>query len=198
MSDLKTTLYARLEAIAGAEKVTRTELAAFSRESLDYVLETHDIDLINRLIGVLTPVNKRAAILFFGHFLPWVQEKDTDGKFTRFGGMVKGDKKVAKKVAAIKEFLAVPENTIWTWADNNIEMKQLDLVAPIARAINAALKGNEKRDADPIPAAEVVAAIFASDLSFADMVAGVEAQQKLAQIAADQVTSQKDEVADAE
>ena len=46
---LHNTVYARLEAIAAAEKITRVELGALSRELLVYVPDTHDIDIVNRL-----------------------------------------------------------------------------------------------------------------------------------------------------
>ena len=96
-NNLKAVVYGRLEAIMAAEKITRVELGAMSRELLIYVPETHDIDIVNRLINALTPVNRRAAILFFKHFLPWDVENDADGVFAKFGKMHKGEKKVAKK-----------------------------------------------------------------------------------------------------
>ena len=54
---LHNSVYARLDAIASAEKITRVELSALSREALTYVMETHDIELVNRLIGVLPPAH---------------------------------------------------------------------------------------------------------------------------------------------
>lgn len=174
MNNLKTIVYQRLEAIANAEKITRVELAALSRELLIYVPETNDIDIVNRLLGVLTRMNERVAILYFGHFLPWVQEKDAQDNFTRFGKKMDGDKKVTKRMALITEWLKDEANDIWSWSDANIELKQRDLVSPIGRAINKALEGDEKTDTAPVSPLEVVAAIFGSNLTLADMIAGLE------------------------
>ena len=68
MNNLKAVVYGRLEAIMAAEKITRVELGAMSRELLMYVPDTNDIDIVNRLLGVLTPMNRRTAILFFFKF----------------------------------------------------------------------------------------------------------------------------------
>lgn len=174
MSNLKTVVYQRLDAIAAAEKITRVELSALSRELLIYVPETNDIDIVNRLIGVLTRMNERTAVLYFGHFLPWVQEKDTQGNFTRFGKKMEGDKKVAKRMALIADWLKDEANDIWSWSDANIELKQRDLVSPIGRAINKALEGDEKTDTPPVSALDVVAAIFGSKLTMSDLIAGLE------------------------
>ena len=177
MENLKTVVYQRLEAIAAAEKITRVELAALSREALIYVPDTDDIDLVNRLLGVLTPMNRRVAILFFSHFIPHEVEKDPDGNFSRFGKKLKGDKKYAAKLALIKEFLADESNTIWTWSDENIELKKKDLFGPIGKAINKALAGDEKTDTPALSPIEVVNAIFGSDLTMDQMLAGIEAMR---------------------
>ena len=101
-------IYGLIDEIAAAEKITRKKLSILSRDILLYVMESHDIDSVNRLLGVLTPMNKRAAILYFGHFLPWTQEKDKQDVFQRFGKMVKGERKVKAKADAITEWQSDP------------------------------------------------------------------------------------------
>ena len=51
---------------------------------------THDIDAVNRLLNVLTPMNKKASIVFFQAFLPFAYKAEDEA----FGKMVK--KKVVK------------------------------------------------------------------------------------------------------
>jgi hypothetical protein len=180
MSNLKTVVYQRLEDIANAEKITRVELGALSRELLIYVPDTNDIDIVNRLLGVVTNMNRRGLILYFQHFLPWNVEKDAEGNFSRFGKKLEGDKKVAKRMALIEEWLKDESNTFWVWSDANINLKQKDLFAPIGRAINKALEGDEKTNTPALSPVEVVAAIFGSNLTLADMIAGLD-KMKLAQ-----------------
>lgn len=180
-NSLKDTVYARLEAILNAEKITREELRHMSRELLTYVPETDDIGVVNRLISGVTAMNRRGLILFFGHFLPWVEEKDTDGKHVRFGKRMDGEKKIKRRLDLIEEFLADPANDFWNWTEANVEIKAPDYAAKIASAINSAIKGNKAKGFDGLQPHEVVNAIFASNLSFADLMAGVTVQQALAE-----------------
>jgi hypothetical protein len=156
---LHNTVYARLDAIANAEKITRAELAALSREALSYVMDTHDIDLVNRLIGVLTPVNRKVAILFFTHFLPWSVEKQDD-KFSRFGKMSDKTKQVKKATESIADFLSDESNTIWTWADDHIEVEQkaIDLGGRLEKALDDAINGvdTDKQHGDAVSKADIL------------------------------------------
>lgn len=175
---LHNVVYARLEAIAQAEKITRTELGHLSRELLIYTMDTQDIDIVNRLIGVLTPVNRKVAILYFQHFLPWVTEQDKDGTFNRFGKKMQGDKKIIKRQDAITAWLLDEANNIWTWADDNVEVKQKDFKATIARAIKKALEGDDKSGTAPLSRDDIMAAIFDGGISIDDMLYGIDAHEK--------------------
>lgn len=179
MSNLKTVVYQRLEAIAAAEKITRVELRELSRELLQYVPDSQDIDIVNRLVKVLTPMNAKTAILYFSHFLPWDVEKDNDGKFVRFGGKHQGDKHVNRKLDLIKAFLADPENNIWTWADVNVEVKQKDFAGTITKAVKAALKGDEKSATDPLTIDQVVTAVLDGGITLAAMLEIMEPMQQM-------------------
>lgn len=159
-NNLKAVVYGRLEAIMAAEKITRVELGAMSRELLIYVPDTHDIDIVNRLLGVLTPVNRRTAILFFKHFLPWDAENDADNVFSKFGKMHKGEKKVARKLDLITEFLSDENNTIWTWSDENIEIEQkiVNMATELSEVIKKAVNGFETKNkkAEPLTKQQIV------------------------------------------
>lgn len=166
---LHNTVYARLEAIAASENITRVELGHLSRELLTYVVDTHDIDIVNRLLGVVTAMNRRGLILYFTHFLPHTVEADKDGTFNRFGKMFEGAKKIKRKVDLITEWLSDEANNFWVWSDANIEMKPKDFAKGIENAIKKALKGDEKTDTAPLPIADVIAAIFSGGVSLDDM-----------------------------
>lgn len=169
MSNLKNVVYQRLDAIAAAEKITRVELSHMSRELLDYVPDSQDIDIVNRLLGVLTAMNRRVAILYFSHFLPWEKEQDNEGNFVRFGKKMQSAKKIARKHKAITEWLKDESNDIWSWSDTNIELKQKDLGATVTRAIKKALQGDEKTDTPAMTHFEVLNAVMDGGVTLDDM-----------------------------
>ena len=139
-------LMARIEAIAGAEKITKKELGALSRELVKYLtIESNiDIGMVNRLLDVLTPVNKRAAILFFDHFLPFKAERKDDGEFIRFGGREKGARTIQKYLDKAAEFLADRKNTIWTWQKHNIDVEKAPKYGErLTKLVERALKDEE-------------------------------------------------------
>lgn len=127
----------KITKIRNAEKVTKAVLGELSRELLEYVKETGDVQPVNKLISVLTPMNKRTAMLFFSHFLPFNQE---DGTFTK--------KKRNGTFALTDEFLAT-DDTIWDWAADNIkvEKKEIDwtqrLTNDMTKAIEAGLTAQD-------------------------------------------------------
>lgn len=162
MHRLHNTVYARLDSIKASEAITRVELAELSREALIYVVDTADIDLVNRLLGVLTPVNKLAALAFFREFIPHVEEKNGE-EFSRFGGQMKA-RAFKRKVAAIGDFLANEENNIWTWCAINVvvEQKPKDTGKGLAKALKQALEGvdTDRSIAPPMPPADVMKVIM--------------------------------------
>lgn len=185
--NIKKVVYSLIEEVAAAEKVTRVKLAELSRVMLQYVPDSNDIDAVNRLLGVLTPMNKRTAILFFSHFLPWEVEKTPDGAFSRFGKKMEGEKKITKRETAIADFLRAEENTIWTWAESNVEvdLKPIDFAANITRDIKKALEGDKKRNQDGINPLQVLDAVFAGGLTstqFMDYAAILERRMEEAKI----------------
>lgn len=189
MSNLKASILAHITAIAAAEKITRASLGEISRELLIYVPDTKDIDLVNRLLVVLTPMNKQTAVLYFKHFLPWEYEEDA----VKFGSMMQGDKKIAKRMTMITEFLNDTDNNIWTWADANVEIARVkpDLGMNITEAVNKALAGTKetrtKEAAEGISKAEALAAFLDANVSIDDVLAAItsakEASDKALQAA---------------
>lgn len=160
---LHNVVYARLDAIAQAEKITRVELGHLSRELLTYVVDTHDISIVNRLIGVLTPMNRKTAILYFTHFLPWIVEKENDA-FSRFGKMMDKPKQVKKRVELIAEFLLDENNNLWSWAEENIEIeqKQVNLGDRLEQALIQAMEGvdTDKQHGDALSKKDVLTVVM--------------------------------------
>lgn len=176
--DALKTLNTRILKIAKAENIVHTELGAFSREVLSYVLRTKDITPVNRIIGVdkdgksyLTRNNKVVAMHFFSEFLPFTAEgKASEG--TLVFGKLKGERSQEKTTKLINDFLHNPEATIWTWAKDNvtIDPKPKDYVGNVTKAISQALD-SKKGNASKI---EVLSAVLRSGISLEDMLAVVD------------------------
>lgn len=139
-----------LAAIAGAERITKQELLTQSRALLAALVGhgdmeatlVGDIQFINQLIPVLTPMNKKTAILFFKEFAGFHYEEETQ-QFT---------KKIEKDKVKLKDktvrFLDDPLNNIWTWAERNvkIEKKAFDLkrVTKVIEQAREEMDGNDE------------------------------------------------------
>jgi hypothetical protein len=124
VSPFAQSILSRIENLAYVEKMTKGILSTLSRDLLTYLVveDSNDIAMVNRLLGVLTPMNKKTAQIFFAHFLPFTMDKDGT-----FGGKVKGEKKLTKVREQCLAFLAVESNDIWTWATANIKMEQKEI-----------------------------------------------------------------------
>lgn len=172
-NNLKTVIEGRIEALAKAETVTKVELAAASRELLHYVPDTNDIGMVNRLMAVLTRNNYRVAALFFAAFLPW----KFDDEAGMFAGKVKGEQKIANKLAAAKAFLAKEENNIWTWAEREvkIEARTKNYQAQIAQLVTRALN-DEKQS---ISASAVIAGVILGGIKMDDLMAAIDTAAKV-------------------
>lgn len=170
MSNVET-MIKRIEALAASEKVTKAELSALSRELLEYICveKSDDIGMVNRLMNVLTPMNKRTAGLFFSHFLPFKLES-TAGIF---GKKIKGDRHIKSKYDNAVSFLENKDNDIWTWAAQNVkvEQKPVDFAKKIAGDVSKAL-ADEDNGLDPVG---VIMAVLAGGVKLTDIIDGIEA-----------------------
>lgn len=163
------TIGLKIADLGNAERITKALLSELSREVLEVVMldegkdtgkGTEDSRTINELINVLTPVNKRVAVIFFKHFAPFIAAVNEQGEFAGFG---KKDKKNwESKLDDVKEFLADPHQNIWTWSDRNIEVEAKPYnVDKVTKEIEKALKKANKAD--------VIRAIMAGGLELGDI-----------------------------
>lgn len=166
--ELKAKITKDIKDLKASEKISKALLSVLSRDLLKYVPDTADIGMVNRLLGVLTPMNKKTAILYFKKYLEWNYEQEGEN----FSGKVKGDKKVAAIVELRDIWLADPDNDIWVFAATlKVEPKQVDYGKKITDDINNAMdegKGN-------MLASEVMDAITASNLTVHDLIAAATA-----------------------
>lgn len=174
----------RLSAIKSSEAITKRELGTLSRELLSFVIETGDVRIVNTLLGrgedgklTLTVVNRKAAGLFFQHFLPF--SVDTDSDVVQF--VKKKGKIFDKAVEEIEKFLSNEENNLWSWVDTNVKMEQkaVDYAGKITKDIKKALSSE-----DGLTGAEVMAAVMEGGITTSDLLALVDAMMKEEQKAA--------------
>lgn len=152
---LLATINGRIEKLTNSERITKAELGALSRESLEYTLEQWDAQVINRIVACLTPRNKQVAVLFFKAHTPF----QFDDATKLFSG-IKNKKAKAKAIEAINAFLAT-DQTIWEWdAENNeqIEAKKPNYVGNITKNVKGAIESGFDRR-------EVINAVFAGGVT---------------------------------
>lgn len=159
------TINTRIETLKNAERITKAELSALSRELLDYVLidKSFDIDAVNRTIAVLTPMNKKTACLYFVAMLPFAFDEDT----CSFGKMNK--KKAGAMTEAVIEWLDNEANDIWSWAADNVkvEAKEVDWSKKISKDVEKAIEAGTSN-------IDIVAAVMNGGLTLGDIVAIME------------------------
>jgi hypothetical protein len=161
----------KIDAIEAAEKVTKDMLGSVSRDIIEYNVlnSSDDVGRVGRLIAVLTPMNKATALIFFDHFLPWKLEGEV------FTNKLQGKKKLDRYWDNAKDFLSDENNTIWTWAADNVTVEKQDynLAENVTKAIQMALAGKaeSKRTnaADPLSPMEVLQAVVDAGIDTSDM-----------------------------
>jgi hypothetical protein len=103
--------------LAESEKVTKQELKTVSRSVLEATHSTGQVSYMNRLISVLTPVNKKVCILFLKHFSGYIYD-DVGAMFTK-----KSKKKYDEAFKEYTEFMQDPNKNIWTWAERHVQVE---------------------------------------------------------------------------
>lgn len=147
----------KLASLATAERVTKSMLSELSRDLLALYQQSHDVTLINRLLGlnedgtfVLTPMNWKTAVLYFIDFIPCENNYDAEAnnRVPVVFGKVLGKKQRIKKNEAIADWLGQEFNDIWLWAESNIDLKKkpIDFADRIKQAIVKGMKEDDKGD----------------------------------------------------
>lgn len=141
-----------IKSLTASEKTTKAILLDLSRSTLEALHSSEDIGYVNRLLDVLTPMNKATAVLYFKEFTGFHFDADS----TQFG---KKDKKTYTECAdKTAKFLDDPLNNIWSWATRNVEVQKKEFsLDAVTTYITATLK---KADKAGFKQGDVLAAIF--------------------------------------
>lgn len=168
------TINARIATIGTGEMSIKKELGLISREMLEYIWNTGDIDAVNRLMAVLTPKNKDACKQFFNTFLAHTWEMKT----SRFGAKTKNKDVVEKKSGNCKNFLAIDTNTIWTWLIEQDNREPVAKPKEYEKKIEALVKKSLEDKEEHIPASVVIRAIIKAGVSLAEIIEAVAPMPK--------------------
>jgi hypothetical protein len=153
---------AKLNDLRLAERVTKAALMDLSRNVWEAFHNTEDISYINRILEVLTPVNRKVAIEFFKEFSGF----NFDEKANAFGRKNKKDYDAKKEVTLA--WLEDPLNNIWTWAERNIEIapKEFD-----AERLNKSVQQlMQKADKNGFKKADLLKAMLANGLTVDELI----------------------------
>ena len=149
-ADFMVSFAAQLAELSAAERITKEKLKDLSRSLLGALVGAPDFDallvgdiqFINSVIPILTPMNKKTFILFM-HELSGFNFEDASQVFTT---KVQRDK--VKQQAKTLAFLEDPHNNIWTWAEKNVKVEKkafkLEQVTKIIEKAREATEGNDE------------------------------------------------------
>ena len=101
-----------------AEGLVRQQVNVLSRSVLEAIHATEQIGYVNQMLAVLTPVNRKAAVVFFKHFTGFHYDEATK-MFTK-----KSKKRYDKAHADALAFLEDPLNNMFSWCERHIEVEQ--------------------------------------------------------------------------
>jgi len=156
--------------LAGAEKITKEVLRELSRSVLEVLHcdDAPDIRYVNRLLDVLTPMNKRTAVLYFQHFggFYFNEKEGVFGKKDKSKNEQGTPRYEACKAASIA-FLEDPLNNIWSWAEQHVklEAKKIDFKGKIISDIQKAMKADPKNNPEPLEEDDVIKAVFEAGIT---------------------------------
>lgn len=111
------------DALRQSEDITKRELKALSRSllsalhGLDDAMLTGDIQYVNQVLPVLSPVNKRVAVLYFKEFSGFHYDEKL-AVFTK-----KSQKDYMRACDASIALIADVNQNIFTWAERHVEME---------------------------------------------------------------------------
>lgn len=152
-----------LTVLKKAESTTKESLRSLSRDVLNAHHATENVDYINRLLDVLSPVNRRACVEFYKEFSGF----SYDEKMAKFYKKDKKNYDDCRKKAM--EFLEDPLNNIWSWANRNLKV---EVKAPTIEGLTKYLTSFVAKTQGSVAHAQIIAALFKAGITPGE-VAGV-------------------------
>ena len=142
-NNFKAVILGDIEAVKNNWSVVHNKLSVLSRSLLQYIPDTGDIGMLNRLLDAMSGARGRRnhqrdiIVMYFSNFLEWKYD-DKTGQFT---SKLTGAGIVARRVNNRTVWLKKESNDIWVWADENVKRpeRHVDYIAGVGNAVNRAL-----------------------------------------------------------
>lgn len=106
-----------LERVSASERVTKEDLKVWCNNIVQAMHDYGNIDYMNKLIKVLTPMNKRVVLEFFKHFAGYHFNTD-EGIFDK-----KSKKRYIEALGNWEKFSQDPLNNVWSWSERHIQVE---------------------------------------------------------------------------
>ena len=156
---------ANIEKLASSEKITKELLRAMSRDVLEAHHATGDVAYINGLLAVLSPMNRKMAVLFYKEFSGHLcNEEGTFGK--------KDKKKYDAAHKASFDALEDPHFNVFSWAERNVEVERKPFtLGKLQQQMCSLVK---KAEENKISHADIIRALFANGIEIGEFMKVVE------------------------
>ena len=144
----------RITSLAASEKVSKELIRSLSREVLEAHHVTGDVAYINGLISVLTPMNRKMAVLFFKEFSGHSYSEETKS----FGKKDKKRYDDAEKRSFDR--LEDPNFNVFSWADMHVEVEKKPFtLGKLQQQMSSLVK---KAEENKISHADIIRSLFAN------------------------------------
>jgi hypothetical protein len=148
---------AGLKKLKASEKITREVLRDMSRSLLGALhgkdgMLYGDIQYINSVLPVLTPVNKKSYVLFMKHFAGFHFDEELQ-VFTK-----KSKKRADDAQQAARAFLEDPNQNIWTWAERHVDIEKTKHPFTSDKVTEYIIKATKKLQGDQVAVLRAVMA----------------------------------------
>ena len=156
-------------ALKEAERITKDALRSLSRECLMLIhyesKNQGDISPVNRLLGILTPMNKKTFILFMQEFSGFHFDE-------KLGEFTKKDKSVYQaKCDKACECLEDGHFNLWSWAELNVKVeKKAFKLETLAKDIDRALNEEDADGKALYSKADILRTIMSAGISSDDLI----------------------------
>lgn len=163
-----------IKVLAESERITKDALRSLSRECLMLLhYESNkqgDITPVNQVLKVLTPVNKKAWLLFMQEFTGFVYSEKEDV-------FIRKDKKLYdEKCKAACDLLDDLHQNIWTWAERNIKMeKKAFKLETLGKDVKKALEATDEEGNALYTKADVLRTVLENGIDADDLIAMLQA-----------------------
>ena len=150
-----------IDNVKKSEDVTKRELRVLSRTVLEAHHCTENVHYINVLLGVLSPVNRRACVEYFKAFSGFKYD-DNVKLFSK-----KDKPKYDEKHKSALLFLEDPLNNIWVWCDRNLKIEAKE---PSLEAFSKYVTNFVNKTQGKISHAEILKAVFKAGMTLDEVV----------------------------